>query len=71
VTEDVRKLMSRLVAGPFCAVAAVNYFDGELFDWAAYLGRGNMEQVAMYGEKIEPKISVMLFPELPAEKYRE
>lgn len=62
-----------------CAiVAAVNYHDGELFDWAAYIGgcdhrlreREAVAWVAENGDKMSRRDAAHFFPSLPINKYR-
>ncbi|HLC01965.1 MAG TPA: hypothetical protein VJK02_02930 [Anaerolineales bacterium] len=65
-----RDLRRRGVAGTYSVVAAINYFDGELFDWAAYLGEGNSEHIAAHGEKCDHDVAHALFPDLPEASYR-
>ena len=70
MTEHRRELKRKWIAGTWSVVAAVNYFDDEIFDWAAYLGAGEDEEVASEGEKVEQKVACTLFPDLPADRYR-
>lgn len=60
-------------------VAVVNYHEGEVFDWAAYIGgskRGArreewaVEDVAKSGCKISVRDAKHFFPSLPIERYR-
>ena len=52
-------------------VAAVNYRpDGEIFDWAAYVGTGDQETVAMHGDKLLAEQAATFFRNLPVELYR-
>jgi hypothetical protein len=58
-------------------VAAVTYFDGVLFDWAAYIGVGTPEdvyecyaEVAAHGNKLSRNDAVYYFPHLDAGRWR-
>jgi len=70
MTEHRRELTRKWIAGVWSVVAVVNYFDGELFDWSAYMGAGDDEENAQDGEKVERQVAAALFPDLPAERYR-
>lgn len=70
MTSHTRAMRSIWMAGPYTVVAVANFFDGELFDWAAYLGTGDEARVAEDGEKVNPEKAALLFPDLPPEKYR-
>jgi hypothetical protein len=53
------------------AVAAVNYRpDGEIFDWAAYVGTGDQADVAANGDKLMAEQAATMFRDLPVELYR-
>jgi len=69
-----RKMYSTVLNydGPIRVVAPVNYRDdGEIFDWAAYIGCGDTQQVADHGEKLYHHIAAAMFPDLPIGLYRE
>jgi hypothetical protein len=58
-------------------VAVVNYDDGDVFDWAAYIGVGSSdnemdcyEQVAERGNKLSERDAQYYAPHLPIQKYR-
>ncbi len=59
-------------------VAVITKIDGEIMDWAAYIGGSlstQQEQVAIdgaveRGNKLTPREAMFYFPHLPAEKYR-
>jgi hypothetical protein len=59
-------------------VAVINYWDGELRDWAAYIGCSDqveleedcVAEVAEEGQKLAHRDAVHFFPELPPELYR-
>ncbi len=52
-------------------VAVVNRVGGEIFSWAAYLGRtDDPDETAGYGDKVSAKTAFALFPELPQERWR-
>ncbi len=54
------------------AVAPVNYgADGTVFDWAVYIGCGDPQHVAEQGEKMLRTWAAAMFPDLPADSYRE
>jgi len=57
---------------PIRIVAAVNRTDeGVVFDWAAYIGCGTTEMVALHGEKLLASQAAAFFPHLPLDLYRE
>jgi len=71
MTTHRRELSILHIAGLFYVVAAANYFDDELFDWAAYLGPWDDEaKLHSDGEKVDPGVAAKLFPGLPHERYR-
>jgi hypothetical protein len=60
-------------------VAVVNYYEGELFDWAAYIGGSKKgaereewctEDVAAHGCKLSRADAMHYFPELDIGRYR-
>lgn len=62
-----------------CAIVAVaSYHEGELFDWAAYMGGcpadlpqlDGTTHVAQHGDKISREDAAHFFPDLPIERYR-
>lgn len=57
--------------GAIKAVAAVNYHNGEVLDWAAYIGCGDAQEVAEHGEKAYERWAIAMFPDLPRDAYRE
>lgn len=60
-----------LIGAGMRVVARINYTGGdELFDWAAYVGKGETQDVADYGDKILPAQAAGYFPDLNVEKYR-
>lgn len=70
MTVHTRSLVRRHIAGPYTAVAVLNYYDEKLFDWAAYLGVGDDEYIAACGEKLDHVAARMLFGEIEEGKYR-
>lgn len=62
-----------------CAVvASVNYFNRQLYDWAAYMGgcpadvpeADAVAHVAENGDKLSREDAAYFFPDLPIERYR-
>lgn len=59
-------------------VASASYWEGELFDWAAYIGGTTdtwSEEAAIktaldYGNKLRAEDAQYYFPDLPIERYR-
>ena len=54
-------------------VAAMNFHDDDLFDWAAYIGpwEWGKERIAATGCKLTAEQAVTFFGLLPTEKYRQ
>lgn len=73
-----RKMYKHVLATTILVVAVVNYKpNGEIFDWAAYIGtvpgyhhEDEMEMVAKEGTKLGNEIAEALFC-FPIEKYRK
>jgi len=73
IKVDANRQLYVLVLNPngdIKAVAPVNYHNGEVFDWAAYIGAGGEIDVAEHGEKMYKSWAVAMFP-LPPDLYRE
>ena len=53
-------------------IAVVNYYNGDLFDWAAYQGRDRMPayDIPDHGDKIAEDTAHELFPQLDITKWR-
>ena len=74
IHRTVRQWYSNGVGTAF--VAAINYINGELFDWAMYVGSGAddedrlRETVSQHGCKVGRDLAHFLAPGLPIEAYR-
>lgn len=51
-------------------VASINYYNGEIFDWAAYIGVGLAGEIRDHGDKLLERHAAGFFPDLPIERYR-
>ena len=70
--QHKHKAYQTVTLGPVCIVAAANYLDGFLRDWAAYIGltESGAEVIALRGVKLLSAQAAPFFPYLPIEKYR-
>jgi hypothetical protein len=62
------------------AVCAANYWDGDLFDWAVYIGTVGMahgateaevSEIAAHGCKQLRRVALAIFPDIPEGRYRD